>query len=1160
MSTRGRILAFLGLSMILFISLFYISLWIFSRNEHLQGWVERRVRVYSGTTLDWDHLKIDLFPLRITLASLYYRNPSGTVALKLSNCDSAFNPLYLLNRRLWISTLTCDTLSISRYGDSKSNFAAAIEKWLKLLQRIEIDNGGITHFYFSEPNFPKVIASHDLRFSLVRTGLADNKRLSLAATTVGFGHTSDTHFLTLSPRATLDTTFSFFNRDPFPKSNVIITLENIRYDGSAEPPFVISAALTAQGELTAKISPAPAVTFSPDARSPLLSSIDVHFPLSIFKKTPSKTALAANVISLKINNLSWARLVARLFPFSQGTILQNLADTYPSGSVEISHRLNRSDRFPLAGQGDFALTLPNTAAAPSTDLRIRYRLTESILIFEKGLFSMPGERTLGFSGTTSRDKGWDLTIRAAHFPLSPWLAILTDQELDADVDIDGKLFGPLTRPESSATFTARNVDFLVFKAKSLTGKFGIHDDGHLTVEAHPSPEVSAANGLNFTLDVFDLFEAEKRKLAVNASTTALPWPVLFSQPWTTATVDSQFSYTTSIRKSATDAVGAGTFTVKNIPLEILPIDDLHMRLSIVDKKIDFILDSVNINKIPVALEKTSGLRLQKVGAMNKMEGSVLPGSTVSLSWPILKSTQATGTVAFTRFSLKPFLTQFSWADVNPLLDGEASITIPFKKVQETTFALKGRQLRLQVAEGELKNTAPFNFTLRDGVVTLSDLTFEGHGSRFTIGLKKPLFVDSPPMEADISGTVAASLITNFYPDLNFESGTLVTQLRVVPSTKQVKGTVMLSDVTFATADSPDIVIPSGALELTGQEVKIASLTANWQDGLIKMTGHYNWKTPADSALHLTLRDLPYSATTGFSLLADGTLDLDGKLLTGNIDIVEGRYTRNFQLFNFFLKPAPKPESASISFFDHLFSDTALDIAVRDRGSLSVENNIARLSLSANLRLKGTFAQPRLDGALSVTEGKINFMGFGFDQTEGDILWNNQPADAAVVHLQGTREVADYRIHALIDGPLSNLKVSLESDPPLSTNEVFQALLSGKSPQDAQNFGRDFFSAQFAATQLLGIVQKPLSEFSGLDVLKLETDPNDLDPLHPTTRLYLGKQLTNRLHVNYTTNINGYNRYNGFNADYLLTDHLLLKAEKLDLNRYSFDLTIRFEAN
>src|SRR5207302_11311583 len=122
-------------------------------------------------------------------------------------------------------------------------------------------------------------------------------------------------------------------------------------------------------------------------------------------------------------------------------------------------------------------------------------------------------------------------------------------------------------------------------------------------------------------------------------------------------------------------------------------------------------------------------------------------------------------------------------------------------------------------------------------------------------------------------------------------------------------------------------------------------------------------------LHLSGREIRYH-NSDFSMSFsphDVTLTGDGNQLTlrGSIDLVEGRYSRGFDLVGMVFRPkvveTPEYFWQSIP----LLETMRLQVHAQSTGPLIVKNNIAELTLSAALDITGTLSDPHLNGSINV---------------------------------------------------------------------------------------------------------------------------------------------------------------------------------------------------
>jgi hypothetical protein len=97
-------------------------------------------------------------------------------------------------------------------------------------------------------------------------------------------------------------------------------------------------------------------------------------------------------------------------------------------------------------------------------------------------------------------------------------------------------------------------------------------------------------------------------------------------------------------------------------------------------------------------------------------------------------------------------------------------------------------------------------------------------------------------------------------------------------------------------------------------------------------------------------------------------------------------------------------------------------------------------------------------------------------------------------------------------------------------------------------------AGIVAEQVTSMISSPIKRFTPLDQFRIETSPQGGKQ---GTRLFFGKDISDRLKVSLVTDINTSVAQQMFQAEYLLTDFLLLKGAGSSNSEYRFHLTFRF---
>ena len=159
------------------------------------------------------------------------------------------------------------------------------------------------------------------------------------------------------------------------------------------------------------------------------------------------------------------------------------------------------------------------------------------------------------------------------------------------------------------------------------------------------------------------------------------------------------------------------------------------------------------------------------------------------------------------------------------------------------------------------------------------------------------------------------------------------------------------------------------------------------DVRIARSAEHGWFKRWNMALSATGVDLALEGARvegAADLVLEGTED--APLLRGSVEVLDGSYSRNFELRNFVLKAPPSSRSAPLweklepIGLGNLKLDVDVDVqSLRARASFASFK--ADLETHGKLALKGTLRLPKLDGAIEVSDGTIDVPRTRFDVQE-----------------------------------------------------------------------------------------------------------------------------------------------------------------------------------
>lgn len=358
----------------------------------------------------------------------------------------------------------------------------------------------------------------------------------------------------------------------------------------------------------------------------------------------------------------------------------------------------------------------------------------------------------------------------------------------------------------------------------------------------------------------------------------------------------------------------------------------------------------------------------------------------------------------------------------------------------------------------------------------------------------------------------------------------------------------------------------GRLAIDGNSLS-PLLSGHLGDGEFKLGGRVllaHWKP---EALDLSLKgtNLTLAKTNNYRIDFDTDVSLKGRfpspLLEGRVDIVDGRYVKKFVLRDFVLKPFEEPTETAP--WEESLRSLQLSLKIKNSGDLRIKNNIASLFLQSDLQISGSFGRPRIEGALTASEGEFYLLGSKFSLTEGRLEFLDPSRREPYLTLSAQaseRSIvpSDYSVFVEIKGYLSNLEVSLSSNPGLPREDILSLITVGKTQEELKSTGqvRRSLSAEILAGEITSILESPLSKTTGLDVFRLEASETGA-----ITRFSIGKNITDRLLVEFMNDLDPQTAERMVQANYYLTDNILLKGFRVwttsTIPRYRFNISFRF---
>lgn len=418
----------------------------------------------------------------------------------------------------------------------------------------------------------------------------------------------------------------------------------------------------------------------------------------------------------------------------------------------------------------------------------------------------------------------------------------------------------------------------------------------------------------------------------------------------------------------------------------------------------------------------------------------------------------------------------------------------------------------------------------------------------------------------IRGKVDFNLISDFNP-LIAESDNpieLDLTLRGELGKPQLFGKAILNNDTVVFRKTPgDFEEMKGTIFFDGMRLRFENVSFLYDDSPMEVAGwitsDYEFITAAD--LKLKGHEVPIHLHNGLNALADLDLKLSGSSpmrLAGSVNIVDGQFVREFGLNNFILKPVEEEDDEEKA-FGLIPPHTVLDLNVKNTGDFLVKSSVAKLEMNADLDVGGTIANPLMDGQIDILGGEINAFGVDFEDATGYIQYRKRFGNNPEINLTAKKEIQEYEVLARISGQLENMKLRLSSTPSLDRREILSVLFYGQTPDQLVGEKRRQFTQTAAVTQLANVLSKPIYKISGLDVVEVRSRQERAN--QTVQRLSVGKSLSKRFNLNFTTDLGIEDPERAFELQYQVFDNFyFITAKDIgDRNRYRLDLSFRLEA-
>ncbi len=460
--------------------------------------------------------------------------------------------------------------------------------------------------------------------------------------------------------------------------------------------------------------------------------------------------------------------------------------------------------------------------------------------------------------------------------------------------------------------------------------------------------------------------------------------------------------------------------------------------------------------------------------------------------------------------------------------------------EEGAFTLAGLQGRaefselvVQVEDIPLAAENPLVVLFSTNEVTFERTRFTGPGTNILFGGTAAIR-EGGRQNLTVDGSLNLRVLNKISPNV-FLSGAAQVSVRVAGTyaDPRITGTAEVTGATFATLIEDErlqVTSINGRVRFNANQAEIESLTGRLGGGRVSVSGGALLAgfRPAQYSLSVRGDDVTVPFPNEFRTTADASLEIrgttEGQLVRGLVNVRRTEYTQDIDLADLIdrRRDISLEEGGGVA----ALGQTTLDLQIEGRDALVVRNNLADMVGSVSLLVRGPVDDPVISGRITATRGTLSFRNNRFEIQRAIIdLPPRRDADP-VLNVVAEAEIRGYRVTATPSGPLSQLQITLRSDPSLPQADVVSLITTGdlsSGDQSASILGQ---SGVGTATSLLteSLVNAPVrratDKLFGLNRFEIDPLVSGRGGASPTARLTVGRQINRDLSVTYSTNVTG----------------------------------------
>ena len=546
------------------------------------------------------------------------------------------------------------------------------------------------------------------------------------------------------------------------------------------------------------------------------------------------------------------------------------------------------------------------------------------------------------------------------------------------------------------------------------------------------------------------------------------------------------------------------------------------------------------------------------------------------------------TLRLTDTSLDPYARVFMPA-LSPFATAVASGTVrvsgSFKSLDNVVAKVQVDHLGLTLFDYRLQNDGVIDIGLEQGILRVGRLKLSGENTQLTVSGNIDAVQRVLALRAE--GAANLGILQAFANNVRGSGRAEVTaDFTGTLEKPQVGGSARITDGRLRHMWLPHAVDNiNGTVAFAGSSIRFDDVRATLGRGDVRLGGRVGLKGlwPSQFELSLNGENMEIRYPAGFRSVIDADLGLRGTLedpvLSGTVLVRRAEMRRGLDLDTSFVglagsagagAAAPASPAAAASF------PLRFDLRLTAPSTIEIDNRLARLTASADLRLRGTYDKPLLEGRAEVQRGELWFEGKRYIVSRGTVDFPNPAKIEPYFDVEAETRVRapgqTYRVTFRLTGTMKSFEHELSSDPPLPEVDILSLLLGDvgstqdaelralKAPNTVEQNLLVSRSARLLASPISSNVQKAVEQTFGLDSVQIT--PYFIDPNQQTARfspgahLTIGKRISDRIYVTYSRSLTSTTRDQVILLEYDQSDRLSWIVTQNEDRTYALDLRVR----